>query len=62
MLPEVHGCEIEARNAAHREAHEAARAQRQARKYIGHEEARNALRKRIEEGEAARRKKQPKKK
>lgn len=62
MLPEVHGCGIEARNAAHRDAHAAARAQIQARKYIGHDDTRIALKKRIEEGEAARRKKPTKKK
>jgi len=62
MLPEVHGCAVQAQNAAHRDAHAAARAQHQSRKYLGHEDVRNTLREKIKEGEAARKKKLPKKK
>lgn len=66
LLPEVHGCELECRNAARRNAESAAIAQHQARKHLGNDDARNALAKKIAEGEAARRKKpsnkQPKKK
>lgn len=59
LLPEVHGCEIECRNAARRDAESAAIAQHKARKHVGNDEARQALAKKIADGEAARRKKGP---
>lgn len=57
MLPEVHGCDLACKNAARANAFAAAREQHQARKHVGNDAALDALHKRLEEGEAARRKK-----
>lgn len=57
MLPERHGCGDACKNAAHRQATADAAAQRQARRHIGNDDAKKRLDKRLEAGEAARRKK-----
>lgn len=60
LLPEVHGCGVECKNAARRDAENAAIEQRRARKHLGNDAAREALAKRLAAGEAERRKKGPK--
>jgi hypothetical protein len=57
MLPERHGCGDACKNASHRQAAADAAAQRQARKHIGNVDAKKRLDKKLEAGEAARRKK-----
>lgn len=57
MLPERHGCGDACKNASQRQATADAAAQRQARKHIGNDDAKKRLDKKLEAGEAARRKK-----
>lgn len=61
LLPEVHGCGVDARVEAKRQATNDAIAQRKARKNIGNDEAKKKLQKRIQQGEADRQKKSVKK-
>ncbi|KAK7200945.1 AN1-like Zinc finger containing protein [Novymonas esmeraldas] len=57
MLPERHGCGDACKNAAQRQATLDAAAQRRARRHLGNEDAKMRLDKKLEAGEAARRKK-----
>lgn len=59
MFPEVHGCGDACKNSAQRQATADAAAQRKARKHVGQDDAKKRLDKRLEEGEAQRRKKAP---
>ncbi|KPA85393.1 hypothetical protein ABB37_01705 [Leptomonas pyrrhocoris] len=57
LLPERHGCGDACKNASQRQATADAAAQRQSRKHIGNDDAKKRLDKKLEAGEAARRKK-----
>lgn len=59
MLPEVHGCGDECKNAARQQACMDASAQRRARRHLGCEDAKKRLDKILADNEMARRKKQP---
>ncbi|CCW62359.1 unnamed protein product [Phytomonas sp. EM1] len=60
ILPEVHGCGDACRKAAQQRAAEAAAQQKKNLRLLGNQEARQRLAKRLEENEAARRKRLPK--